>query len=98
MPALSRALEVQRRVARVGFDWPDVGPVRAKVIEELGEFEEAEGDAARTAELGDLLFSLVNLARWRAGSESACGRRSALSRRFAVIEQHAAQAGATSGT
>jgi tetrapyrrole methylase family protein/MazG family protein len=95
LPALSRALEVQRRVARVGFDWPDVGPVRAKVIEELGEFEEAEGDAARTAELGDLLFSLVNLARWHGLDPESALRETVerFSRRFAVIEQHAAQAG-----
>ncbi|NLD72444.1 MAG: nucleoside triphosphate pyrophosphohydrolase [Chloroflexi bacterium] len=95
LPALSRALEVQRRVARVGFDWPDVGPVKAKVIEELGELEEAADDASRAAELGDLLFSLVNLARWYGLDPESILRETVerFGRRFAVIERHAAESG-----
>jgi ATP diphosphatase len=67
LPALVRAAKLQRRAARVEFDWPDVEGVIAKVREELAELEsELQADAApeRLAEeLGDLLFSCVNLAR-----------------------------------
>ncbi|MCC2639767.1 MAG: mazG [Nitrospira sp.] len=79
LPALLRAYQTQVRAARVGFDWPDspqgLADVLAKVEEEIGELREAIGNAAATpqpaseptseiaAELGDLLFSLVNVAR-----------------------------------
>jgi MazG family protein len=65
-PPLARAQKLQKRMAKVGFDWPDAEGVRAKVHEELAELEEASsaGDSARAqAEFGDLLFSLVNHAR-----------------------------------
>jgi len=66
LPALTRAFKLQKRAARVGFDWDTPGPVAGKVREELAEIE-AEIDAADperlTDELGDLLFSCVNLAR-----------------------------------
>jgi ATP diphosphatase len=63
LPALERAVKLQRRAARVGFDWPDARGPRAKVIEELDELD-AETDADRQQEeLGDLLFAVVNLAR-----------------------------------
>ena len=66
LPALMRAEKVQKRAARVGFDWPDIHGVIEKIHEELGELEAArqEGDQARVDdELGDVLFSVVNLAR-----------------------------------
>jgi ATP diphosphatase len=66
LPALTRALKLQKRAARVGFDWPDTASVVAKLDEELDEFraEVAIGDRDRlTDELGDVLFSLVNVAR-----------------------------------
>jgi MazG family protein len=66
LPALSRAHKLGRRAADAGFDWPDAAGPRAKVDEELAELDRAAvtGDsAAREAELGDLLFSVVNLAR-----------------------------------
>lgn len=66
LPALLRAQKLQARAARVGFDWPDVAPVYDKVDEELAEVRDAaaKGDvAALTDEIGDLLFSVVNLAR-----------------------------------
>jgi len=66
MPALERAQRLSERVSRVGFDWPDAAGSRAKVGEELRELDEAigAGDEARIhAELGDLLFALVNLSR-----------------------------------
>jgi tetrapyrrole methylase family protein/MazG family protein/ATP diphosphatase len=71
LPALTRSQRIGEKVARVGFDWPDARGSRAKVNEELGELDEAirakeagTGDAERVeAELGDVLFALVNLAR-----------------------------------
>jgi MazG family protein len=66
LPALLKAQTVQKKAARVGFDWPDVEPVFGKFAEEVAEVREAiaEGDAtALEAEIGDLLFTAVNLAR-----------------------------------
>jgi nucleoside triphosphate diphosphatase len=63
LPALKRAEKLQRRAARVGFDWPDISGPRAKILEELDELDAAETPAEREAELGDLLFSVVNYAR-----------------------------------
>jgi tetrapyrrole methylase family protein/MazG family protein/ATP diphosphatase len=66
LPALTRAQRVGEKVERVGFDWPDARGSRAKVAEEMGELDRAiaEGDKGRVeAELGDVLFALVNLAR-----------------------------------
>ncbi|MGA2508422.1 MAG: nucleoside triphosphate pyrophosphohydrolase [Chitinispirillaceae bacterium] len=66
MPALFRAEKMQRRVARVGFDWTDVRPVLDKVVEEFNEFREAlERGSQEHAEeeLGDIMFALVNVAR-----------------------------------
>lgn len=67
LPALARAAKVQRRAAAVGFDWPDVEGVFAKLDEEVAELREAldaeEGTERVESELGDLLFTCVNLAR-----------------------------------
>ena len=66
LPALQRSTKLTERAARVGFDWPDVATVREKVNEELAELDEAyaAGNPAHMAEeMGDLLFSLVNLCR-----------------------------------
>ena len=63
LPALKRAEKIQRRAARIGFDWPDPSGPRAKIDEELGEIEDAADDEERAAELGDLLFAVVNYAR-----------------------------------
>ena len=66
LPALRRALRLSEKAARVGFDWPAVQDVFAKVREEIAEWEEAVGkqdSASAQGELGDLLFSLVNVAR-----------------------------------
>ena len=63
LPALERAAKLQRRAARVGFDWPDASGPRAKIDEELAELD-AETDHHRMLdELGDLLFAVVNLSR-----------------------------------
>ena len=63
MPALARSQEIQQRAARLGFDWPTAEGVWEKVHEEIEELRVA-APAKREAELGDVLFSLVNLARW----------------------------------
>jgi tetrapyrrole methylase family protein/MazG family protein len=63
LPALARALALQKRVTRVGFDWPEIKGVIDKVAEEVGELHAATPEE-RESELGDILFSLVNLARW----------------------------------
>ena len=63
LPALERAAKLQRRAARVGFDWPDVSGPRAKIDEELAELEAESEHPRMLEELGDLLFAVVNLAR-----------------------------------
>ncbi len=63
LPALLRAEKLQRRAARVGFDWPDIAGPRAKIVEELDEIEAAQSDAERIDEYGDMLFSMVNWGR-----------------------------------
>jgi MazG family protein len=68
LPALPRAAKLQKKAAKAGFDWPDEAGVLAKVREELAEVEAAAADGDPDAffeELGDLLFSIVNLARFR---------------------------------
>jgi len=66
LPALMRAQKAQSKVARVNFDWAELGDVIAKVEEELGELKEAirsEDQKSIEDEIGDLLFAVVNLAR-----------------------------------
>jgi tetrapyrrole methylase family protein/MazG family protein len=98
LPALVRAEEVQRRAARVGFEWPDISGAWEKVREELGELDDAraEGDVHRiAAELGDVLFALVNVARYlqvdaEAALRKATGR---FEERFRAIEDEAQEKG-----
>jgi len=94
LPALARAQAIQERAARVGFDWHDIAGVIAKVREESGELQEADGER-RFAELGDLLFALVNLARWL-GIDAEAALRTATARfagRFQEMERLAAARG-----
>ncbi len=65
LPALMRSEKVQKKAARVGFDWPALGPVLEKIREEVAEVEAelGNGPARLEDEIGDLLFSVVNLAR-----------------------------------
>jgi ATP diphosphatase len=63
LPALERAAKLQRRAARVGFDWPDKGGPRAKIDEELAELDAETEHPRMLDELGDLLFAVVNLSR-----------------------------------
>jgi MazG family protein len=92
LPALLRGQTLQKKAARVGFDWPDVEPVYEKLTEEIGEIREAveKNDAAGIeAEIGDLLFSAVNLARkLGVDAETAlAGANKRFSSRFRHIEQ-----------
>jgi len=102
LPALMRAQKIQKKAARVGFDWPDLPPVMDKIREELAEVQEAlaSGDArAIEEELGDLLFSVVNLAR-KCGveSESALsGTNDKFVNRFHQMEKRLAEEGHTLG-
>jgi ATP diphosphatase len=101
LPALTRAVKLQRRAARVGFDWPDLAPVFDKIAEEIGELKHeiaTGGDAARVAdEVGDLLFAVVNLARHvDADPEQALrGTCRKFERRFRAIEAALAARGLT---
>jgi tetrapyrrole methylase family protein/MazG family protein len=64
MPALAYAYEISRRAVRVGFEWPDLGGVLDKLAEEVREIAEAKTREEKEQEYGDLLFTLVNVARW----------------------------------
>jgi tetrapyrrole methylase family protein / MazG family protein len=86
LPALARADSLQRRAAGAGFDWPDLAGVIAKVHEELGEV--LAPDADHTHEVGDLLFSVVNLARRLEVDPEQALRRATdrFDRRFRAVE------------
>ena len=102
LPALLRAVKLQRRAARVGFDWPDVAPVYDKLQEEIRELRDVvqnENSAPDRLqeEIGDLLFSAVNLARHH-GIEPEEALRAAnakFERRFASVEASLAADGLT---
>jgi tetrapyrrole methylase family protein / MazG family protein len=91
LPALSQAEEIQRRAARVGFDWPDIRGVVDKIDEECHELLGAQDLTSQADELGDLLFSVVNLARhYEIDAESALRETNTRFReRFAHIEKSA---------
>lgn len=96
VPALTRALKLQRRAARVGFDWPDPSGPAAKVHEEMAEIDEAVGDpAAVEAEVGDLLFAATSLARHHGVDAETALRRASnrFERRFRAVEQRMADQG-----
>ena len=100
LPALTRALKLQIKAARVGFDWNDPLAVLAKIAEEADEIEAeiANGDrTAAQAEVGDLLFAVVNLARHLGIDPETALRGSNLKFecRFAAIEQALAARGKT---
>ncbi len=93
LPALQKAQRVQSRAARVGFDWREVKDVLAKVEEELAEVKDAmeSGDKEKLAdELGDLLFSVVNLSRFYdiSAEDALNGTIAKFKSRFTQIEQY----------
>jgi tetrapyrrole methylase family protein/MazG family protein len=95
LPALLQAATYQRRAARVGFDWPDVTGVTAKVNEEIAEVQASAAPAEREEEMGDLLFAVVNWARrLDVDPESALRRSNAkFVRRFSTMEAAARRQG-----
>ena len=95
LPALARAQSLQRRAARMGFDWEDVEGVWDKVAEEIAELRAATDAQARESELGDVLFAVTNLARWlgvdaESALRAACDR---FTRRFAAMEKQCRERG-----
>ena len=102
LPALTRAVKLQKRAADVGFDWPSLGPVLAKAEEEIAELKvaiaESGGESARkqiVEEFGDLLFVMANIAR-HLGVDPEAALRSAngkFVRRFRSIEAALAKDG-----
>lgn len=98
MPALTRAVKLQSKAAKVGFDWPTLAPVIAKVREELGELDDAVADGSSddiTDEFGDLLFAMANVARHlKVDPETTLRRANAkFEKRFARIEDLLTQQG-----
>jgi len=99
MPALGYSQAVQRRVAQVGFDWEDIDGVIDKLAEEVGEFKQADTEESRAQEFGDVLFTLVNVAR-RLGVDSEAALRKANQRfyqRFTYMEEVCRQRGVNIG-
>ncbi len=92
LPGLTRALKLQRRAARIGFDWQEAPPILDKIAEEQAELQAALDDGADpeavTDELGDLLFSVVNLARHLSVDPEQAIRRTIakFERRFRAME------------
>ncbi len=98
LPALMRAVKLQKRAARVGFDWPQTTQVLDKLVEEAHELVEARDRLSRDeveAEMGDLLFVMANLARHMGVDPEVALRRSndKFTRRFNVIEDRLASEG-----
>lgn len=94
LPALLRAQKIQKRAARTGFDWPDQSGARDKIIEELDEVREANRPEHVAEEIGDLLFAVVNFARFhKVDAELALKQASAkFERRFRYMEVSAGDA------
>ncbi|SEW06563.1 ATP diphosphatase [Cognatiyoonia koreensis] len=100
LPALTRAVKLQKRAARVGFDWPDVAQVVDKITEEAAELIEArdtQSHAEMTEEYGDLMFVMANLARHLDidPEEALRAANTKFTRRFAAIEDALATDGRT---
>ena len=96
LPALMQCQKISKRAAKAGFEWPDEAGVWEKVAEERAELErEALGSPERAAEFGDLLFALVNVARWEGidAEEALAGANRKFRNRWARMEALAAEAG-----
>ncbi len=95
LPALARAEKLTKRAAKVGFDWPDIPAVMAKVTEELNELQAATDARQRHEEMGDLLFAIANLARHMDIDPEAALRdaNAKFTRRFHYVEERAGQDG-----
>lgn len=97
LPALVRSQKIQAKVGKQGFDWPAIDGVYDKIIEEIDEVRKAKDASERTAELGDLLFAVVNLARWLDVDAEAALREAnnRFDRRYRLVEGLAAERGLT---
>jgi tetrapyrrole methylase family protein/MazG family protein len=95
MPALARAQIISRKAVRVGFEWPDLDGVLEKLAEEAREVTDAQTPEEREAEIGDLLFVTVNLARWLGiDAESALrATNERFTQRFRTLERLARERG-----
>ncbi len=89
MPALAYAYEISRRAVRVGFEWEDIEGVIDKLAEEVREIKDATSRGEKEQEYGDLLFTLVNVARWENVDAEAALRRAnnKFYRRFSTMEK-----------
>ena len=99
MPALGYSQAIQRRVAEVGFDWEDIEGVIDKLAEEVSEFKQADAEESKAQEFGDILFTLVNIAR-RLGVDSEAALREANKKfyqRFTCMEELCRQRGVNIG-
>ena len=96
LPGLTRAMKLQAKAAKVGFDWPSVENVYEKIAEEVSEFQEAPADK-KQEEYGDLLFAMANVARHLGIDPEAAlrGANAKFERRFAHIEQRLVEEGKT---
>ncbi|MDF2902746.1 MAG: Tetrapyrrole (Corrin/Porphyrin) methylase, MazG protein [Bacillus sp. (in: firmicutes)] len=98
-PSLIRAFELQKEAAKVGFDWQETAPVWAKVKEELKEFEDeinkAENNENSLKEFGDLLFSMINLARFYKihPEEALLATNQKFTKRFQFVEAKVKESG-----
>ena len=100
LPGMTRAVKLQKRLARVGFDWDNTGSVLDKIVEEAGELVEARDSLDADAmedEFGDLLFVMANLARHLGVDPEVAVRRTnaKVERRFGEIEARLAEMGKT---
>jgi tetrapyrrole methylase family protein/MazG family protein len=88
LPALSQAQEYQDRAARVGFDWKELSGVLDKIAEEIQEVREVANQQELIDEMGDLLFALVNLARWKKVDAESALRNTSIrfKKRFSYVE------------
>ncbi|MFC0274272.1 nucleoside triphosphate pyrophosphohydrolase [Metabacillus herbersteinensis] len=99
LPALSKAYHLQKKAAKVGFDWPNIDGAWDKVKEEIQEFEEElnsqQDDSLMLQELGDVLFSLVNIARFNGvePEEALASTNKKFYERFSFIEKKAKEQG-----
>jgi tetrapyrrole methylase family protein/MazG family protein len=95
MPALACSQALQKRAARVGFDWREIGGVIEKLGEEVKELQDSVDHKERGMEFGDLLFALVNVARWMDVDleEALRSANDRFSRRFCHMEENCRQRG-----
>lgn len=93
LPALARSQKIQERAGKVGFEWPAIDGVFAKLAEEINELKTAVLAAEKQDELGDVLFSVVNLARWMDIDAESALREANIKfiKRFEMVEQLAAE-------